>query len=71
MVLRVDNLHKSFADNHVLRGVKFTINRGDKVAIVGSNGAGKSTLIKVIMNAIQATAGSYEWGHETHIGYFA
>lgn len=71
MVLKVTNLHKSFADNQVLNDVEFTINRGDKVALVGPNGVGKSTLIKIVMDALKATDGSYEWGHETHVGYFA
>ena len=71
MVLKVNNLHKSFGDNQVLNDVEFTINRGDKVALVGPNGVGKSTLIKIIMDTLQATDGTYEWGHETHVGYFA
>ena len=69
-VLTVKKLNKAYGENTVLNSVGFTINRGDRVAIIGPNGIGKSTLLKVITEEIKADSGTYEWGHETHLGYF-
>jgi len=44
-VVEAENLSKSYGPKQVLNGVNFTIERGDRVALVGVNGAGKSTLI--------------------------
>jgi ABC-type glutathione transport system ATPase component len=55
----------------VLRDVTFTVERGERVAIVGPNGIGKSTLLKVIVGALEADAGTVTLGHEVHTGYFA
>jgi ATPase subunit of ABC transporter with duplicated ATPase domains len=70
-VLRVKGVEKSYGENKVLTDVEFTINRGDRVAIIGPNGIGKSTLLKIVTDEIQADTGTFEWGHETHVGYFA
>jgi capsular polysaccharide transport system ATP-binding protein len=47
-----ENLWKSYPTGHskrdIIKGITFTINRGDKIALLGRNGAGKSTLIKQI-----------------------
>ncbi|MEC7987392.1 MAG: ABC-F family ATP-binding cassette domain-containing protein [Myxococcota bacterium] len=71
MVLKIKEIGKAYDQTPVLNNVSFTINRGEKVAIIGPNGIGKSTLLKIIMNTLQADTGSFEWGHETHVGYFA
>ena len=55
----------------MLHGVDLTVNRGDRLAIMGPNGIGKSTLLKIIMGELQHDAGEVEWGYETHPGYFA
>jgi ABC-type branched-subunit amino acid transport system ATPase component len=47
-----DNNNQVLEDNYILRDVKFTLNEGDVVGVIGKNGAGKSTLTKVIMNDI-------------------
>ncbi|WP_342447538.1 ATP-binding cassette domain-containing protein [Rickettsia fournieri] len=39
--------------------------------IIGVNDIGKSTLLKILMNKISADQGSYEWGYESQIAYFA
>ncbi len=70
-VLTMKGITKSFGDNEVLHGVDLEIRRGDRLSILGPNGIGKSTLLKVMMGALEADAGSVEWGYETHPGYFA
>ena len=70
-VLHVEGVSKIYGDKIVLDDVSFQINRGDKVAIIGPNGIGKSTLLKIVMEQVQADDGEYEWGYETHLGYFA
>jgi len=46
--LIVDNLHKSYHDHAVLKGVSFTAKKGDVIAMMGSSGSGKSTLLRCI-----------------------
>lgn len=45
---------------HVLQDVQFTIERGDRLALIGRNGAGKSTLIRMISGAERPTTGRIE-----------
>ncbi|MDG2307126.1 MAG: ABC-F family ATP-binding cassette domain-containing protein [Candidatus Binatia bacterium] len=71
MVLEVKGISKSFDDNEVLKDVSVRVARGDRVAIIGPNGIGKSTLLKIVMNRLDADAGTTEWGYEAHPGYFA
>lgn len=47
-MIQLDDIHKSFGDNHVLRGVSLTIERGEVVCIIGPSGSGKSTLLRCI-----------------------
>jgi ATPase subunit of ABC transporter with duplicated ATPase domains len=70
-VLEVEGLGKSFGDKHVLNDVSFTVERGDRLAIIGPNGIGKSTLLKILVGELEADTGKKEWGYETHPGYFA
>ena len=46
--LLVENLHKRYGDNEVLRGVSLAANGGDVTCIIGSSGSGKSTLLRCI-----------------------
>ncbi|MCG8467866.1 MAG: ABC-F family ATP-binding cassette domain-containing protein [Gemmatimonadetes bacterium] len=70
-VLEIARIKKAFEDNEVLHGVDLTIERGDRLAIMGPNGIGKSTLLKIVMGELEPDAGSVEWGYETHPSYFA
>ncbi|MEM7408797.1 MAG: ATP-binding cassette domain-containing protein [Myxococcota bacterium] len=69
--LAVEGIAKAYGDNQVLLGVDLTIQRGERVAIIGPNGIGKSTLLQVIMGETPADAGEVEWGYETYPGYVA
>ena len=46
--LLIEDLHKSFGDLEVLKGVSLTANRGDVIAIIGGSGSGKSTMLRCI-----------------------
>ena len=45
-IVRLKNVHKRFGQNHVLRGIDLTVNRGEIVAIIGQSGSGKSTALR-------------------------
>ncbi len=53
----VKNLHKSYKDLKVLRGVNFSVKRGTILALLGPNGAGKTTMIKILSTLLQADSG--------------
>jgi ATP-binding cassette subfamily F protein 3 len=55
----------------VLEDVSFTIDRGDRIALVGANGAGKSTLIRMLSGLEPPTSGEIKLGHNVLADYFA
>ncbi|MFE9394197.1 amino acid ABC transporter ATP-binding protein [Streptomyces flavidovirens] len=46
--IEIRSLHKSFGDNHVLRGIDLDVARGDVVCVIGPSGSGKSTLLRCV-----------------------
>ncbi len=46
MILVAKNIHKSYNDLHILKGLDLSVAKGEIVAIVGSSGAGKTTLLQ-------------------------
>ncbi len=70
-VIAVEGLDKSYGEKSVLRSINFTIERGDRIALVGANGAGKSTLIRLLAGLDEPTAGSVRLGHNVLADYFA
>ena len=57
MSISVHDLNVHLGSNHVLRGVNFTIEPGERVAVLGPNGCGKSTLLRTIAGIIKPTSG--------------
>jgi len=47
-MLDIQDLHKSFGDNHVLKGISTTINQGEVVVVIGPSGSGKSTFLRCL-----------------------
>ncbi|WUS77100.1 amino acid ABC transporter ATP-binding protein [Kribbella sp. NBC_01245] len=47
-MVEIKDLHKSFGDNHVLRGIDFTVEQGEVVCVIGPSGSGKSTLLRCV-----------------------
>ncbi len=47
-IVRIENLHKRYGDNEVLKGVSLEVDKGEVVVIIGPSGTGKSTLLRCI-----------------------
>ena len=70
-VVECTGVAKSYGPKEVFRDVNFTIQRGDRIALVGVNGAGKSTLIKLLTGIEPLTEGTLHLGHNVEPDYFA
>lgn len=56
-LLRVENLEKTFGTNKVLKGINFTVEKGEVISIIGSSGSGKSTLLRCLNRLEEPTKG--------------
>lgn len=56
-MIKIENVHKTFGNIEVLKGVDLTINKGEIVSIVGLSGAGKSTLLQIMGSLLEPTLG--------------
>jgi polar amino acid transport system ATP-binding protein len=54
----IRGLHKSFGDNHVLRGIDFHVSQGEVVCVIGPSGSGKSTLLRCVNRLEEASEGT-------------
>ncbi|PHB29208.1 peptide ABC transporter ATP-binding protein [Bacillus pseudomycoides] len=59
-MIKIENLHKSFGQNEVLKGITTTIEKGEIVAIVGPSGSGKSTFLRC-MNVLETPTNGHIW----------
>ena len=71
IVAEIKEAGMSFGSKHVFSGANFTIERGDKIALVGRNGEGKTTLARMIVGQLTPTEGSIRVGANVNIGYYA
>ncbi|PLR98784.1 ABC-F family ATP-binding cassette domain-containing protein [Bacillus sp. T33-2] len=69
-LLRVEGLTKTIDGEKVLDNISFTMNKEDKIALVGTNELAKTTLFKIITGEMEADSGSFKWGVTTSQAYF-
>jgi branched-chain amino acid transport system ATP-binding protein len=68
MLLTVDKLSVYYGAVQALRGVSFTVGKGEIVSLVGANGAGKSTTLRAVSGVVRPASGSILHGGESIAG---
>lgn len=58
--VNVKDLNKNYGDNHVLKGINFSVENGEVVVVIGPSGSGKSTLLRCLNKLEDPTSGSIE-----------
>lgn len=71
IALTLDNVSHGYNTLTVLEEVNLTVERGERIALVGANGAGKSTLMRLLAGVDHPRAGNREEGHNLIMAYFA
>lgn len=69
-LLRVEGISKTIDGEKVLNNVRFTVNKGDKIALVGTDEIAKTTLFQILMGEMEPDEGTYHWGITTSQAYF-
>lgn len=68
VIVKARNVHKSFGDLEVLKGVDLTVHHGEVVVLLGPSGSGKTTLLRLI-NQMETLTGGRIWVDDELIGY--
>ncbi|RJG24223.1 ABC-F family ATP-binding cassette domain-containing protein [Paenibacillus thiaminolyticus] len=69
-LLTIEGLTKTVEGEKVLDNMHLVVNKGDKIAFVGSNGLAKTTLFQILMGELEPDAGTFSWGVTTSQAYF-
>ena len=60
ILIQASGIHTYYGASHILRGIDFTVGRGETIGLMGRNGMGKSTLLKSIMGIVPPRRGTVE-----------
>jgi ATPase subunit of ABC transporter with duplicated ATPase domains len=71
IVLDADGLTKGYGGPAVFSDVTFSVERGERLLIMGLNGAGKTSLMRILAGQTDADAGTWSFGHGVSAGYYA
>lgn len=69
-ILKVENLSKTVDGKKIIDNISFIVNKGDKIAFVGTNNIAKTMLFKILMGEEKADNGTIEWGTTVNKTYF-
>jgi ATP-binding cassette subfamily F protein uup len=70
LVIEAENVNYAFGDKSIVSDFTTTIQRGDKVGIIGPNGSGKTTLLRLLLGELTPQSGTVEHGTNLEIAYF-
>ena len=71
IVAEIKEVGKAFDTKRIFSGAEFTIERGQKIALVGRNGEGKTTFARMLFGELDPTEGEIKLGANVNIGYYA
>ena len=71
IVADIKGVGKAFGEKRIFAGAEFTIERGQKIALVGRNGEGKTSFARMLIGELEATEGEIKVGANVNIGYYA
>ena len=71
IVAEIKEVGKAFGQKRIFSDATITIERGQKIALVGRNGEGKTTMARMLIGELEATEGTIRLGANVNIGYYA
>ena len=71
IVAEIKKVGKAFGQKRIFSDFTFTLERGQKIALVGRNGEGKTTMARMLIGELEATEGTIKVGANVNIGYYA
>ena len=71
IVADIKGVGKAFGEKRIFSGAEFTIERGQKIALVGRNGEGKTTFARMLIGELEQSEGEIKLGANVNIGYYA
>ncbi len=69
-ILSVDQISKKIDGEQILKDIRFTVNRGDKIALLGRSDVAKTTLFKILTGEVACDSGTFAQGATITAGYF-
>jgi len=69
-ILHLENVSKAYGDKQILKDTTISIERGDKIALIGANGKGKSTALRIVAGT-ESVEGSRRLGHNVQFTFYA
>ena len=68
LLIDAKDIHTYYGASHILRGINFSVARGETIGLMGRNGMGKSTLLKSIMGLVRPRSGSIDISGKPMLG---